>query len=187
MQALDAESKEGRGASGPVLVVYATKNGSTAAIAEEIGEELRRLSLDAEVHPVDAVQGIERFGAVVLGSAIYMSKWRKEAVRFGTRHAAELRTRPVWLFESGPLDTSADQGTNKSVETAQDLAREIGARGYVTFGGRLLEEDAGAFTRRLMATGNVGSYGDFRNFGRIREWARKIAAELRPAELVEVC
>lgn len=168
-----------------VLVTYATKNGSTAGIAEVIGEELSKMGLDAEVRPVGEVRDVQPYGAVVLGSAIYLGKWRKEALRFGDGHAGELQGRPVWLFDSGPLNASPDEGKNEPVEAADELVRRIGARGRTTFGGKLLPEDAGLFTRRLMESGKAGSYGDFRSFERVRGWARAIGAELLGPKKVE--
>jgi len=162
-----------------VLVAYATKKGSTAGIAQVIGEELSQMGLEADVRPVEQVRDVSPYGAVVLGSAIYMTHWRKQVLRFGSRYAGEFQGRPVWLFDSGPLDASADEGKNVPVKAAAELARQIGARGHVTFGGRLVPETAGRFTRRLMESGNTGSYGDFRNFDRIRGWARAIGAELQ--------
>lgn len=168
-----------------VLVAYATKNGSTAGIAQVIGEELSKMGLDAEVRAVGEVRDLQPYGAVVLGSAIYLGKWRKEALRFGDGHAGELHGRPVWLFDSGPLNSSPDEGKNEPVEAADELVRQIGARARTTFGGKLLPEDAGLFTRRLMESGKAGSYGDFRNFDRVRGWARAIGAELLGPKKVE--
>lgn len=168
-----------------VLVAYATKNGSTAGIAEAVGDELKGMGLEAEVRSVTEVRDVRPYGAVLLGSAIYLGKWRKEALRFGERHAGELRGRPVWLFDSGPLNPSPDEGKNEPVIAAEGLAHRIGARSRTTFGGRLMPEDVGFAMRRLMESGKAGSYGDFRNFDRIRAWARGIGAELQGAKPVE--
>lgn len=168
-----------------VLVAYATKNGSTAGIAQVIGEELKKMGLDVDVRPVEEVRDLQSFGAVLLGSAIYLGKWRKEALRFGERHADMLRGRPVWLFDSGPLNSSPDEGKNEPVKAAEELLHQVGGRSRTTFGGKLLEEDAGRFTRSIMESGKAGSYGDFRNFERVRGWARAIGAELLGAKPVE--
>lgn len=163
-----------------VLVAFASKEGSTAEIARAIGEELRGSGLLADVVPVDEVRDLAPYEAVVLGSAVYFGKWQKEALRFGERHALELRDRPVWLFDSGPLNASPDEGKNEPVRAADELVAIIGAKERVTFGGRLMPEDAGLLMRRVMQSGRAGSYGDFRNFERIRRWARKVATELAP-------
>ncbi len=164
-----------------VLVAYATKKGSTAGIAQAIGEELNGMGLQAEVHAVKEVRDVTPYDAVLLGSAIYIFRWRRAALRFGRRHADELRRRPLWLFDSGPLDTSADEGKTVPVKAAAELARNLGARGHVTFGGKLMSADAGRITQRMMESGEAGRYGDFRNFDRIRVWARGVAAELQGA------
>ena len=65
-----------------VLVTYATRLGATAGIAEKIGEVLTQVGLQADVLPVKEVRDLAPYQAVVLGSAVYSFKWRKEAVRF---------------------------------------------------------------------------------------------------------
>ncbi len=65
-----------------VLVTYASKHGSTQGIAEAIGGRLRERGLDAEVRPVGEVNGLERYDALVIGSAVYLGSWRKEAHAF---------------------------------------------------------------------------------------------------------
>ncbi len=166
-----------------VLVAYASMHGATTEIAQAIGEELRKGGFEADVRPADAVTDVREFDAVVLGSGIYSGAWRKEAVKFGKRHARELRRRPVWLFDSGPIDASADEGKTTPVKDAVETAALVGARQHVTFGGQFGPEDVGRFTQRMIGTGDKSPYGDFRNFERIRAWARAIGAELRPAEV----
>jgi len=168
-----------------VLVAYATKSGSTAGIAQAIGEELGRMGFEPEVRSVDAVRDLQGYDAVILGSAVYIGKWRKEALRFGSRHAAELRQRPVWLFESGPTDMSADEGKAVPAKAAAELAGQIGARQHVVFGGKFEPEQVGKFTRSMIAKSDKSPYGDFRNFDRIRGWARAIGTELQAAPPVQ--
>lgn len=168
-----------------VLVAFASEKGGTAEIAEAIGQELRQLGMETDVQPVDGVRDLSPYGAVLLGSAVYFGKWRKPALKFGARHANELAGKPVWLFESGPTDTTADEGKAPPVKSAVELAQQLHARGHVTFGGRFLPEQAGRFTRKLIESGQGGaSFGDYRNFDRIRAWARQVGAELQGAPLV---
>ena len=168
-----------------VLVAYGTMHGATAEIAQAIGEELGHMGLETDVRPVAEDCDVRAYDAVILGSGIYASHWRKEAVRFGKRHADELRKRPVWLFDSGPIDASADEGKTTPVKDAVKLAAQIGARQHVTFGGQFGPEDVGGFTSRMIAKGDKSPYGDFRNFDRIRGWARAIGAELEAIRPVE--
>ena len=64
-----------------VLVTYASKYGATAEIAERIGQVLREAGLPVEVLPAGRVRDLSPYRAVVLGAAVYMFRWRKEAAR----------------------------------------------------------------------------------------------------------
>ena len=85
-----------------ILVAYATKYGATAEIAEKIGQVLREAGLRTDVLPVDRVSDLSPYQAVVLGSAVYIGKWRKEAVKFLQANEKALAEKLVWLFSSGP-------------------------------------------------------------------------------------
>jgi menaquinone-dependent protoporphyrinogen oxidase len=50
------------------------------------------------------------YQAYVIGSAIYAGRWRPEARDLVEQHAELLRTRPVWLFSSGPVGRGAEPG-----------------------------------------------------------------------------
>jgi menaquinone-dependent protoporphyrinogen oxidase len=86
----------------------------------------------------------------------------------------DLRRRPVYFFSSGPLDHSANQTEIPPVEGVKKLMGEIGARGHVTFGGRLAP-DARGFPASAMAKKNAG---DWRDEGHVRTWAHEIAQAL---------
>jgi menaquinone-dependent protoporphyrinogen oxidase len=159
-----------------VLVAYGTKNGSTAGIADIIGETLRTEGLSADVVAARQVRDVSGYDAVIVGGALYMGRWHADARRFARRHAADLKNRPVWLFSSGPLDDSADTGEIPPVGHVTRTVASLGARGHVTFGGRL-DENARGFIARAMLRNGRG--GDFRNPERIAAWTRQIAAELR--------
>jgi menaquinone-dependent protoporphyrinogen oxidase len=158
-----------------VLVAYATKNGSTEGIARAIGEELAAAGLDPDVLPVRAVRRIDPYGAVVLGSAVYIGRWRPEALRFARRNAEAMRQRAVWLFGSGPLGGPATAAGTPPVTGRADLERLVGARAYTTFGGRLTEETPGLIARSIVKQGRGG---DFRDFDAIRAWAHDVAGAL---------
>jgi menaquinone-dependent protoporphyrinogen oxidase len=86
--------------------------------------------------------------------------------------------RPVWVFSSGPLDTSADTRETPPVAQAAQAVRTLHARGHATFVGRL-DQFAEGFIARAMVRGGHG--GDFRNDERIRAWSCAIAADLAAA------
>jgi menaquinone-dependent protoporphyrinogen oxidase len=164
-----------------VLVAYATKNGSTAEIARWIAEELSAAGLAVEVRPAAQVRDVSGYHAVVLGAAVYLGGWHTDARSFAHRFAGDLADRPVWLFSSGPLDTSADDADLPPIPQVAAAMRDLHARGQVTFGGRLSEDGHGwlGFLARRMV--REGHGGDFRNPARVRAWARGIAAALTSA------
>ena len=84
----------------------------------------------------------------------------------------------MWLFRSGPLNGSAAEAI-PPVPQVQELLERIGARGHVTFGGRL-PADAKGFPASAMAKTYAG---DWRDPERIRGWAAEAAMELVSLDL----
>ncbi|WP_223734237.1 flavodoxin domain-containing protein [Streptomyces purpurogeneiscleroticus] len=121
-----------------VLIAYAygTKAESTRSIAEEIAAALREDGFDTELRPAAEVVSVGPYDAVVLGGALRRNRWHRDARRFARRHAAQLRSRPVWLFSSGPSSTSASEPDAPPVPGASRAMDRAGARGHITFGGR---------------------------------------------------
>jgi menaquinone-dependent protoporphyrinogen oxidase len=158
-----------------VLVAYATKHGATRGIADCIAEELRGAGLDVAIAEVREVRDLAPYDAVVLGSALYAGNWRSEAVAFVKRHRAELATRPVWLFSSGPLDTETDPAAVEMTKSVAKATSRLAPVDHETFGGALLPGTPG-FIEGLMLRNRSG---DFRDWEHVREWSRGIAAELK--------
>lgn len=109
--------------TGRVLVGYASKYGSTAEIAEAIGKTLRAAGLDVDVQRAGDVHSLDPYRAVVLGSAVYTARWRRDAVRLLARRR-DLARREVWLFSSGPVGedrasrmTRSNAGRSRSVSS----------------------------------------------------------------------
>lgn len=90
-----------------MLVAYATKNGATEGIATTIADELRIHGLRVDVAPAADVGDVGGYRLVVLGSAVYLGRWRPDAVAFLRRHIDQLRGRQVRLFQSGPCGPDA--------------------------------------------------------------------------------
>ena len=171
-----------------VLVAYASRYGATAEIAERIAGTLSATGHDAVARPVGEAGDVTAAEAVVLGSAVYMGHWRKEASTFLSAHRADLAARPVWLFSSGPLpgavvpekvaEGGADDGTPKEVPAA---ITAVGARGHRVFDGRLDPAKLGVrdrMIRALPAGRPLLPEVDGRDWDAIEEWARTIAREL---------
>jgi menaquinone-dependent protoporphyrinogen oxidase len=166
-----------------VLVAYASKLGGTREIANAIGAELSRTGLAVQVRDAADVTSVHGYDAAVVGSAIYSTRWRPEAINVLEQLAAkatEFRPTPTWLFHSGPCGPAAASTTVVAPKRVRSLAHLLGAAPPVTFGGRLETGTAKGFIARRMAKGTMG--GDFRDFERIADWAATIAQQLTAAE-----
>lgn len=83
---------------GSILVAYATKSGSTAEVAEVVGEAVRESGATVDVRLAKDVTGVGSYGAVVLGSPVLNGNPHPEAARFLRRHQEVLSTMPVACF-----------------------------------------------------------------------------------------
>jgi menaquinone-dependent protoporphyrinogen oxidase len=162
-----------------VLVAYATKYGSTQEIAETIGRELRRRGLETDVLSVGEIEGIGRYDAVVLGSAVYVGRWLSNARAFVKEHACELAERPTWLFSSGPIGEPLRPTGDVAVEIAE-IVEATGANEHRVFPGKLDRNKLTCCEWALVFALRVKE-GDYRNGGEVSDWARTIATELQPS------
>lgn len=92
-----------------ILLVYATRHGATAGIAERIAALLTESDQPAEARPVEEVTSVNGYDAVVLGAAAYMFHWLKPAVKFARKHRAELVSRRVWAVQQRPARDGPDR------------------------------------------------------------------------------
>ena len=164
-----------------VLVVYASKYGSTAEIAEKIGEILLQAGLKTEVLPVMKVRNLAPYDAIVLGSAVYMGMWRREIVRFLKKKGKELEEIPVWFFSSGPV------GEGDPVELLdgwrfpskqQAIADRIKPRDITVFHGVVDPEKMNKIENKILTNMDTPA-GDYRDWDAIISWAQSIADELK--------
>jgi len=163
-----------------ILVAYATKYGATAEIAEKIGEVLCQAGLNSHVLPVNHVSDLSPYQAVVLGSAVYIGSWRKEASKFLRTHEGELAKRPVWLFSSGPTGEGDVEELAQGWHfpgPLQPIADRIQPRDIAVFHGAADPDKMNALEKWMLK--NVKApVGDFRDWDAISAWAAAIAQAL---------
>jgi menaquinone-dependent protoporphyrinogen oxidase len=164
-----------------VLVAYGSKFGSTAEIAEAIAGELRAQGLEVDCVAAGDAKTADGYDGVVLGSAVYMKRWRREARRFLEKHADELERIPFWVFSSGPVG-EIDQREPDWEEPAKviALAERLGVREHVVFGGSVPAEPKGLI-QKAMANETPEEFRDLRDWDEIRAWAAGIAGALQRA------
>jgi menaquinone-dependent protoporphyrinogen oxidase len=161
-----------------VLVAYASKRGSTAEIAETIAATLRREGLGVCLERAEDVQSLDRYDAVVLGSAVYMKRWRGDARHFLKKHRKALKQKPFWVFSSGPVgDPTKNNAEWTEPPKIAAKVEELGGREHVVFGGCLPAEPQG-FVEKAMVADTPREFRDRRDWAEIREWAKQISAPL---------
>ena len=160
-----------------VLVTVASRHGSTAEMADEIGRVLRDASIGVDIEPIETVRSLARYDGVVVGSAVYVGRWLPAAIEFVERHQAELSERPVWLFSSGPIGSPEPKPTTPPQDVAV-LAASVNARGHKIFAGKI-DRDRLSFGEKTIVRVVRAPDGDFREWATIDAWAADIAAEIR--------
>jgi len=174
-----------------ILVAYASRTGSTKGIAEFIGDKLRGRGIQVDVQEVHDVRNPGDYDAFVIGSAVYMFHWVKEARQFVSRNRTLLSSRPVWLFSSGPVGPQAkvsegrdlrDVSGPKEIDELREMAKP---RDHRVFFGALFGDRLGStlgFTykliRRSKAARESMPEGDYRDWKDIEVWASSITRAL---------
>jgi menaquinone-dependent protoporphyrinogen oxidase len=165
-----------------VLVAYASKHGSTEEIAHAVAEALRESGLNVACVEAGEVGNVEPYDAIVLGSAVYIKRWRGDAKHFLRKHAEDLSHKPFWVFSSGPVGEPEGDLNPSWLEPPRIIAKveRLGVRGHVVFGGRMPDKPRGP-AERAMVENCPPEYRDRRDWGEIRAWAAGIASELGAA------
>lgn len=170
--------------NGPILVAYASESGSTAGVAEAIGQALRESAVAVEVRRMRDVRDIAPYRAVVAGSAIQGGEWLPEAMRFMRTYQAELAARPfaaflVCMTLAMPGGEKYRQGVSQWLDPVRRLVRPaseglfVGALdiGKIPSAGQRLKF-------RLSVTLGVWREGDHRDWDAIRAWAVALKPKL---------
>ena len=106
-----------------ILVTYATKYGSTREVGEAIAASLCQQGVQVEILPAREVGTLNGYSAVVLGAALYMGRWHKDAHRFLKRHRTTLSHMPVAIFALGPLSGDEKEWQDSRAQLDRALAQ----------------------------------------------------------------
>ena len=158
-----------------VLVTAASRHGATAEIARALAEGLARRGLGVQVVPPAAVHDLQGYDAVVLGSAVYAGRWRRDARALAARIGRLGTPPPVWLFSSGPVGDPP-----VPAQDAPDMPAAVGLSAAVehrTFPGRLDRRLLGP-VERLVVRAVGAADGDRRDWAAVDAYAATIAAAL---------
>lgn len=157
--------------SATTLIAYATKHDSTHRVAELVADVLREDRLEVDVRPAASVADVERYDVVVIGGALYMGRWHRDARHLLSRHRAALARRPVFVFGMGPMEMVEDQvaGSRKQLDQALSKVPEVKPIAVQIFGGVVNPEELRFPFNRMPAT-------DALDREAVRAWARDVAA-----------
>jgi menaquinone-dependent protoporphyrinogen oxidase len=164
-----------------LLVAYASKYGSTAEIADVIGQELRKRQHQVEVKSVEDVDSLDRYDGFVIGSALYAGGWMKSAVSFLRSNEEGLKSHPVWLFSSGPTGQGDPNQILEGWTFPEDLeavTEKIQPKDIFLFHGKI-DPDRLSSTERMIIKSVKATVGDFRDWLVVRGWARRIDMDLK--------
>jgi menaquinone-dependent protoporphyrinogen oxidase len=157
-----------------VLVTYATKAGSTVAVADAIGAVLAARGFAVTVRPVKDKPSLEGYQAVVIGSAIRMGSWLPEAVAFARENQARLSQLQVAIFTVHLLNTGDDAASRAArLAYTAPVRKFLTPRAEAFFAGKLDTARLGFLDRMLAKAANAGD-GDKRDWGQVRGWAQRI-------------
>ncbi len=170
-----------------VLVGYATRYGSTQAVAEAVAATLRDSGLEVDLQPMRKVQTLAGYSAVVLGAPLYIGRWHKDAQLFLSLHQQALTQRPVAIFTLGPTQPDEKEWEGSHAQLDQELAKYpwLTPVARELFGGKYNPAKL-RFFHKLLASLPASPLhqmpaSDVRDWTAIRAWASNLAAKLQPA------
>jgi menaquinone-dependent protoporphyrinogen oxidase len=168
-----------------ILITYATRTGTTAGVAEAIGEMLAEDGTQVDVLPMQEVSGLSAYRAVVAGSAIQDRQWLPEAMEFMRAYQSTLARKPFAAFVVCMTLAMANGDKYRSdveawINPVKVLVRPVSTGLFAgaldiskipPFGDRL--------KFRLSVWFGVWSEGDHRDWDEIRAWADSLRPLLR--------
>ena len=158
-----------------VLVTYASKSGSTAAIAESIAKTFSEKGLNVDLLQIKNVKDINQYQAVVVGSAIYMGSWMSDAVKFIEENQAELNQIPTALFIGcRTLGENTAENVEKANTYQAPLREMVSPLAEGLFAGALEPKKLPLLYRLIIKAMKVEP-GDYRDWNVIRTWSEQTA------------
>ncbi len=80
-----------------ILVAYATMSGTTADVAQAVGEEIAKAGVQVEVLPIREVKSLAGYDGVVVGGPM-IAGWHRDALSFLRRNRKAWSSTPLAVF-----------------------------------------------------------------------------------------
>ena len=158
------------------LIIYASKHGATAEVANKIGELLSDSGIQTDVLDVRDKIDLSIYKNVILGSAVYIGQWQKKAAKFLKDNEKALADKNLWLFSTGPTGEGDPVELMKGwkfPEGLQDIADRINPIDIKVFHG-VLDVSKLNTLEKMTVKMVKAPFGDFRDWKAIEEWANEI-------------
>ena len=161
-----------------ILVVYASRGGSTAEVADTIAQELSYDGVVAEATSIKGAKNITSFDAIVLGTAIRMGRPLPEMVSFVKSYRPILSTKKVALFGlCMTLKDDTPENRKLSESYLAPLTSLFSPVDKQMFAGKIDPARIGLLSRFAIKMVKA-PIGDFRLWDTIRNWARALNSKL---------
>lgn len=166
-----------------ILLLYATRSGSTGEVADFIAQILTEAGITVDTHLADNfTDDIHDYDAVILGSPIYKGVWLTSLWRTVRRLETQFKDKPVWGFSLCMRILEVEGQTYAEANyLPHSLLDKLNLQSHRFFRGRL-ENLSLALRQELHETydGELGlKEGDYRDWEAIRAWALEIAGHFK--------
>jgi len=157
-----------------ILVAYASKYGSTAGVAEAVAKSLREAGAAVDVANVQDVKSVKEYTAVVVGSGVYMGKWKSDAIKFLKKNKADLNTKPVAFFQVClQVKENTPENHQKAEKFFKKAKETITPIDTISFAGALTYSKLGFFMRTMLKMAKTPE-ADSRDWPAIAAWSKKV-------------
>ena len=161
-----------------ILVAYTSYTGSTAGVADAIGQQLSGGGRTVDVRRVNEVADLSSYDAVVVGSAIHSGRWMPEATKFVQDNLGRLHQLPTACFLVCLMLATGTEDNRRLVATFLEPERKLVKpvaegrfAGYLWYDKYSFVERLGM---RIFARTQKLAEGDYRDWDAIRAWADSI-------------
>ncbi len=168
-----------------VLIAYATAHGSTAEVAERMGEIFEKNDITVDVKNVENIQSIEGYDAYVIGTAVHAGTWLPQAHKFMEDFEEDLAKKPAfcWVTCIRVLESRGyDWVLNNYMPPW--LLNTLNIQGLTAFAGKLALDEVSMdeeWTLALKYDGQRSARdhnGDFRDWSIIQDWSENVAQKI---------
>jgi menaquinone-dependent protoporphyrinogen oxidase len=159
-----------------ILVTYATMAGSTAEVAQAVGEEIAKSGAQVDVLPLSEVKHLEAYDGVVVGGPMILG-WHRAARGFLRQHRQALQQRPFAVFALAMSLTRTGETSVDGVPVYVDekLPKPPAREGQLSFRERYARLTN--YVRPILSAArparpvSIGVFGGRLEYGRLKWWA----------------